>query len=103
MMADGSGMKISPEAASACSSLDAAIEQLSAGELDKPLSVDLGSGQIARFEKGDDVTAFLERLVAHRALLELAEANPGSTAPTASPLMVDSHAKALLDAVKKAR
>ncbi|MEO0466683.1 MAG: hypothetical protein AAF216_09085 [Pseudomonadota bacterium] len=102
-MADGSGMKISPKSASACISLDAAIAQLEAGEASDPFSVDLGAGQIARIDPLDGGPAVLARLKAHRTLLALARARTNTPATKPSPLLVDSHAKALLDAVKKAR
>ena len=103
MMADGSGMTITPEGAQACIDLDTAISRLEAGPLNAGLSVDLGSGQVARLEDTRDASAFLSRLKAHRHLLALAAGAESGAGPNAPALMVDSHAKALLDAVKKAR
>lgn len=102
-MADGSGMTITPEGAEACIGLDTAISRLEAGPPDAGLSVDLGSGQVARLEEADDASAFLSRLKAHQSLLALAAGSEPGDRPDTPALMVDSHAKALLDAVKKAR
>lgn len=103
MMADGSGMTITPEGADACIDLDTAISRLEAGPPDAGLSVDLGSGQVARLEDTRDAPGFLSRLKAHRHILALAASKEPGARPDAPALMVDSHAKALLDAVKKAR
>lgn len=102
-MADGTEMDWSSGKALECVSLHDAIARLQAGSLLRGMGVDLGDGAIAEFNEADSPDAFLARLLAHVRLVGLAETAEQSTPGLPVAVSVDSHAKALLDAIKNAR
>lgn len=105
MMPDGAEMDWTTGKAVECVSLNDAIARLQAGDFLPGMSVDLGDGAIAEFSEADTPDAFLTRLLGHVRLMSLAETADQSSSSGAenTSVSVDSHAKALLDAVKNAR
>ncbi|MEM9739616.1 MAG: hypothetical protein AAF829_07080 [Pseudomonadota bacterium] len=102
-MADGTDMNWTAGNVSECLSLEQAAERLRTGQLQPGTSVDLGEGAVATFAGGDSPEAFLGRLLAHARLIELAARADQCKAPALASVSVDSHAKALLDAIRNAR
>ena len=102
-MADGSEVNWSSGKLSECVSLQEAVTRLQAGALEPGVTVDLGDGALAEFKEADAPDSFLARLLAHARLVGVAQAAEQSAVRGPVPLMVDSHAKALLDAIRNAR
>lgn len=103
MMADGPKMDWNAGKAVECVSLEQAIACLHAGSFRPGIGVDLGDGAIAELNETDSPDAFLARLLAHVGLVALAETAEHSSPDLPVAVSVDSHAKALLDAIKNAR
>lgn len=102
-MADGSEMGWNSGKALECVSLHDAIARLQSGRLRPGIGIDLGDGAVAEFTESDSPDAFLARLLAHVRLVGLAETAEQSSPGLLVTVSVDSHAKALLDAIKNAR
>ncbi|MEL6663201.1 MAG: hypothetical protein AAFR33_09360 [Pseudomonadota bacterium] len=102
-MADGAEMDWKAGKITECVSLDTAIAGLRAGTLAVGTSVDLGDGLIAEFGAAEDAAGLLARLEAHARLIDIALGEAQETPRAPATVSIDSHAKALLDAIKNAR
>jgi hypothetical protein len=102
-MADGADMDWQSGKIIDCVALEDAIAGLKAGKLAPGTGVDLGDGVIVEYSGPEEASALLARLQAHARLIDVAISDSMEAAPVPCDVSVNSHAKALLDAIKNAR
>ncbi|MEM1104838.1 MAG: hypothetical protein AAGH87_00490 [Pseudomonadota bacterium] len=102
-MADGSDVTWPASNAAPCMPLMEAISALKAGKLAPGTGIDLGSGSVVEYTGAGVASDLLARLEAHARLVAFCASAPQEQGAAPPPVCVDSHAKALLDAVASPR